>query len=117
MLKVRTNLPHVRQKFDWDCGLACLQMVLKKSLGDEFNLSEFEAICEKKGFGKSVWTIDLASILTEFGLPYKLYTITLGVDEGYERNTFYQQFYITDHYRVSNLFNQASKLGICVEKR
>lgn len=117
MLKLRVDLPHVRQKFDWDCGLACLQMVLKKYFGDKFQLEEFEAVCEKKNFGKSVWTIDLATVLTEFGLDYILYTITLGVDESYETDKFYQQFYDADQYRVNNLFNQAEELGICVEKR
>ena len=117
MLKLRTELPHVRQKSDWDCGLACVQMVLKKALGDDFQLQDFEAICEKKGFGRSVWTIDLATILSEFGLRYTLYTVTLGVDEGYEHSKFYREYYDMDQYRVNNLFNKASELGICVEKR
>ena len=34
---VITKVPHVQQQFRWDCGLACLQMVLMH-LGKDYTL-------------------------------------------------------------------------------
>lgn len=117
MLRLQINLPHVRQKYDWDCGLACVQMVLKSLLADSFSEATFEDICKQQGFGTSVWTIDLARILTCYKVDYVYYTETLGVDLGYQDNPFYQDNFDTDEVRVNRLFSCATDLDIKVEKR
>lgn len=111
------ELPHVRQRTDWDCGLACCLMILQKILGNKFDYTEYEEICATKKFGTSVWTIDIAGIFTEYRLDYVFYTLTLGVDPSYEGNSFYQGTFNVDEMRVNGLFTMAPYLGLNVEKR
>lgn len=117
MFRLQIELPHVKQKTDWDCGLACSLMVLQKVLGNKFDNSEYEDICEKKNFGSSVWTIDIASIFTEYKIDYVFCTKTLGVDPSYGQNSFYEGTFTLDETRVNRLFTLVPQLGLKVEKR
>lgn len=62
VLKIKHDVEHFQQKHSWDCGLACVIMVLgpddRKQLLD--NLTQ---ICQEEAFGKSTWTIDLCYLL------------------------------------------------------
>ena len=117
MFRLQIELPHVRQKTDWDCGLACSLMVLQKLLGNKFDNAEYEEICVSKNFGTSVWTIDIASIFTEYTADYVFYTKTLGVDPSYGEHSFYKGSFNMDEMRVNRLFTMAPNLGLKVEKR
>lgn len=117
MSRRQIELPHVRQRSDWDCGLACSLMVLQKLLGNKFDSLEYEEICTAKNFGTSVWTIDIASIFTEYNAEYVFYTSTLGVDPSYGDNSFYKGTFNMDEMRVNSLFKMAPNLGLRVEKR
>lgn len=117
MFRLQIELPHVRQKTDWDCGLACSLMVLQKLLGNNFDDAKYEQICAMKNFGTSVWTIDIASIFNEYEVDYVFYTSTLGVDPNYEANSFYKGSFNMDEMRVNRLFTMAPNLGLKVEKR
>ena len=117
MFRLQIELPHVRQKTDWDCGLACSLMVLQKLLGNKFDNAEYEEICASKNFGTSVWTIDIASIFTEYTADYVFYTKTLGVDPSYGESSFYKGSFNMDEMRVNRLFTMAPILGLKVEKR
>lgn len=117
MLRLEVDLPHVKQKTDWDCGLACSLMVLQKVLGNKFEEMTFEDICARKGFASSVWTVDIASILTEYNVEYVFFTKTLGADPRYQNNSFYHGTFDLDKMRVNRLFQLAPELGIKVEKR
>lgn len=92
-------------------------MVLQKLLGNKFDNLEYEEICTAKNFGTSVWTIDIASIFTEYNAEYVFYTSTLGVDPSYGGNSFYKGTFNMDEMRVNSLFKMAPNLGLRVEKR
>lgn len=117
MFPLQIELPHVRQKTEWDCGLACSLMVLQKLLGNKFDNAEYEEICAGKNFGTSVWTIDIASIFTDYKADYIFCTKTLGVDPSYGQNSFYEGTFNFDEIRVNRLFTLAPTLGLKVEKR
>lgn len=106
------ELPHVRQKSDWDCGIACIEMILKKYLGEDFDSEVLSSLGKTLGFGTSVWTIDLANILVHFKLDCVFYTITCGVDPGYKNQEYYQTCFDEDEARVNKLFENAQELGI-----
>lgn len=114
---LKIELPHVRQKTEWDCGLACSLMVLQKLLGNKFDNAVYEEICAAKNFGTSVWTIDIASIFTDYKADYVFCTKTLGVDPSYGQNSFYERTFNFDETRVNRLFTLAPTLGLKVEKR
>ena len=92
-------------------------MVLKRLFPDSFTEANFDDVCEQQGFGTSVWTIDLAQILTYYKVDYLFYTETLGVDLGYQQNPFYRDTFDMDEVRVNRLFSCAADLEIKVEKR
>lgn len=105
---------HVAQSHSWDCGLASAQMVLKYYGKD---LNHFKEVCSNLQFGHSVWTIDLAHVMTHYGIPHAFCTITLGVHKGYSNKRFYKSSFSVDETRVSHLFEEAGTLGIHVHQR
>ncbi|RWV84303.1 hypothetical protein GW17_00053990 [Ensete ventricosum] len=38
-------VPHVRQRFDWDCGLACVLMVLRTIGLEQYDIHDLEKLC------------------------------------------------------------------------
>lgn len=48
---LKYELDHCQQKFDWDCGINCVLMVLpvKKR---QFLLDNMQAVCQEEGFGR-----------------------------------------------------------------
>ncbi|KAG6530477.1 hypothetical protein ZIOFF_012716 [Zingiber officinale] len=40
------DVPHMRQRFDWDCGLACVLMVLRTVGLEQFDIRDLEKICD-----------------------------------------------------------------------
>lgn len=109
------NLIHIKQEYEWDCGLACVRMVLQ-ALGS-LNEGNFQIACQQLGFGTNVWTIDLASVLTYFNAKYIFYTETFGVDMSYQNNSFYEDTFKVDEQRVKRLFSCAEDLNLKVKKR
>jgi hypothetical protein len=49
------------------------------------DINSVSEICKKFEIGESVWTIDLAYILKEYGLVFSMFTITIGVDQTYAK--------------------------------
>ncbi|KAG0711954.1 hypothetical protein GWK47_019425 [Chionoecetes opilio] len=49
--QVMLAVEHVQQRHTWDCGLACVNMVLPPSARRKFSSQLYE-ICEEEGFGK-----------------------------------------------------------------
>jgi len=113
-VRVELSVPHVQQKHHWDCGLACAQMVLGY-LGR--NLDDFSTVCKNLDFRDSVWTIDLALICVHYNVRHLFATVTLGVDKGYSAKGFYKSHFSRDENRVNELFENASSLGVTMEKR
>ncbi|XP_050409258.1 protein GUCD1 [Patella vulgata] len=109
------DIPHVTQFYSWDCGLACAHMILKY-LGkpcDKLYTTDLDYLqCEE-----SVWTIHLAYLMKRYNIAHQLFTITLGVNEGYASKSFYSRFFCRDEGKVNNLFTKAAEYGVNVEKR
>jgi hypothetical protein len=116
MASKRTELPHVVQKFDWDCGIACIQMILLQ-LGQILDASALFGELPILGVPESVWTIDLANILRHFKIDCVYYTVTCGVDPGYQDETYYRDDFKAEQSRVNTLFEKATEMGIKIVKR
>lgn len=113
---VEIPLYHVQQEGSWDCGIACVAMVLSDDHRSEL-LSKLNAVGEEEGFKNSVWTIDLAYLLKKYDVPHVFYTITLGVDSGYAEEEFYRKVLDVDQERVQKRFEDAADYSIKVIQR
>lgn len=105
------DVPHVRQEFNWDCGLACVLMVLKALSMHWFTLSYLRRRCSTK----SIWTIDLAHLIQGCGVPVELSTTTIGANPSYAKECFYAENLIEDEARVAHLFRTAPDVGIVIK--
>ena len=110
------DLVHYQQRHNWDCGLSCVLMVLPTHKRN-YIINNFDDVVAEEGFGESTWTIDLCYVLYRFSVRFTYTTITLGVDPGYNRETFYDKVLAKDTDRVDSRFQQAEEKGIVVEKR
>ncbi|XP_065172524.1 protein GUCD1 [Atheta coriaria] len=106
---------HHRQRYAWDCGLACVQMVLPEQHARQLE-TNFHSICQDEGIAKSTWTIDLCYILRRFALPHAFYTLTLGAHTGYKQAAFYSSIFASDEDRVNRRFAEAEALGLRVRR-
>ncbi|KAJ8954233.1 hypothetical protein NQ318_005829 [Aromia moschata] len=113
--KIQIQLSHYKQKYNWDCGISCVLMVLPTKDRLDF-LNNFTQICKNEGFNKSTWTIDLCYLLKIYKVKHVFYTITLGVHEGYRGNSFYHHVLTKDENRVKTRFKEAKSVGISVKK-
>ncbi|KAI9100620.1 Guanylylate cyclase-domain-containing protein [Phlyctochytrium arcticum] len=97
------SVPHVRQMASWDCGLACISMILL-ALGMEHSLLGLgEDVASE-----SVWTIDMAYLLQKFGVKdFTYYTSYIGVNWQYVTKDFYRDTLEQDRRRVHSLFAAA----------
>ena len=103
-----------KQRESWDCGLACAQMVLGV-LGDT-NPSA-RVLAQRVG-GSSVWSIDLAYVLREYGVELQYCTTALTVDESeYSTSAFYAPSLATDAQRVNRLLRAAAAENVDVVER
>ena len=107
-----TAIGHVRQSYSWDCGLACVLMVLRHK-GISYTLEDLITMAGTK----SVWTVDLAYILARCGLDFVFHTISTGVRPEYGAEAFYKDDLDEDMVRVNRLFQAAPQLNIRLEKR
>lgn len=65
----------------------------------------------------SVWTVDLAYLLRDFGIRFRYLTTTLGVDPSYQSEPFYRNTLDADSMRVNKLFAQAATKEVKIERR
>ena len=130
-----SDVPHVRQTHDWDCGLACALMVLKalvRRADADPNTSAHARLPRSHGARRadlptlrrrcptqSVWTIDLAHLLRSFHplCDVAFYTVTLGANPAFCQERFYRDSIKNDEARVARLFAGAAAAGIFVQKR
>ncbi|KAK7088316.1 protein GUCD1-like [Littorina saxatilis] len=108
------EVPHVRQCYSWDCGLACVSMVLQHY--DIPSKEVYTKDLDAQQCGESVWTIDLACIAARNAIPHRLCTITLGANAEHASKSFYSGF-TRDEKRVNKLFEEAATQGVQVEQR
>ncbi|KAI8346839.1 Guanylylate cyclase-domain-containing protein [Mortierella sp. GBAus27b] len=139
-MQVSTPVPHIKQENIWDCGLACVAMVVN-ALGATLSLPEVTMHCSVD----SVWTIDLAYLLRKLsndqvGMPrlsptkpspprlfvpnlspghdegwdFTYYTSTIGADTAHSREKFYRTSFDDDQKRVNTLFDGADAANVRV---
>ncbi|XP_069955664.1 protein GUCD1 isoform X3 [Cherax quadricarinatus] len=113
--QVLLNIDHVQQRHTWDCGLACIMMVLSPQSRTRFSARLYQ-ICQEEGFDKSTWSIDLAYLLQRFGIKHRYMTVTLGVDPGFSTESFYDHVLSKDAQRVLDRFREAGNHGVVVEQ-
>lgn len=105
------------QSFNWDCGFACTEMMLR-ALGvpaSECSLTKLRNVVGPSS--TSIWTVDLAYALHAFGVRFRFLTATVGVDPAYEHEAFYKPTLETDSVRVNELFDKAEAKGVPVENQ
>ena len=115
MASKKYELQNVLQTSDWDCGIACVKIILLR-LGQIFDDTALFAILRALGVGESVWTIDLAYILHHFNIDCIYYTITCGVDPNYKDKAYYKADFNAEEIRVNTLFKNSSELDIKIIK-
>jgi len=108
----KTAFPHLRQRYDWDCGLVCCQMCLKW-----VNKAQSFAAITSRCTTQSTWSIDLAYLLHGYGIDARYFTITWGADDSYQAIDYYKENLVHDKARVNSLFQRASEIGLHVEMR
>ncbi|RKP39233.1 Guanylyl cyclase [Dimargaris cristalligena] len=102
-------VPHIMQWYSWDCGLACVCMILHYYGLTQFNMEDLLRYCKCE----SIWTIDVAFILRKFlGVDFTYYTRYLGINPEYAGNTFYQDTIDEDQQRVEQLFQVAHRNNV-----
>jgi len=89
----RKEMFQVKQIRDWDCGLACVSMVLQRteppvSVQDHETASQFyrdihfPLLSQHVGV-TLIWTIDIAWLLHHHNVPFSFSTLTLGASSDY----------------------------------
>ncbi|KAM0013163.1 putative guanylate cyclase [Helianthus debilis subsp. tardiflorus] len=106
------EVPHIKQLRSWDCGLACVLMVLRTLGLDQYDLQDLEEICRTT----SIWTVDLAYLLQKLSIRFSFFTVTLGANPDFSMEKFYKQL-ANDICRVDMLFQRSVEEGIKIEQR
>ena len=112
--KYEVKIVPIKQSSSWDCGLACVKMVLEAY---NINYSDIDTVYSALDLNTSVWTIDLCYILKHYNISHIFRTCTIGVDKNYSNEPFYKDYYTDDSSRVQRLFDQAEGAGLRFEKR
>lgn len=106
-------VPHCTQESSWDCGLACVSMILL-ARGKPFGrLTDLHQLVNTE----DLWTIDLAYLLGRYNIPdFTMYTTYIGVHLKNSSKSFYQNSkdLSADRQRIHSLFAQAQDKGIRV---
>lgn len=112
-----SSSPRCRQSSDWDCGLACAEMVAALIGRPQPGLATALAAATP---GQSVWTVDVAVALCERGLVppggCAMYTTLAGVNPGHAALQYYTEFE-ADAARLPAVFARARELGVRIEER
>lgn len=111
------NVPHTQQEAAWDCGIACVLMVLRsKWFLREADLEGLKGMVAEAN--QSIWTVDLLYLLRRNGVKASFFTVTLGVDPTYAGKGFYNASFDRDRARVSKLFSPRTqaKFGVRIRK-
>ncbi|KAL4421022.1 hypothetical protein ABPG77_008859 [Micractinium sp. CCAP 211/92] len=106
-------VPHIQQAYNWDCGLACVLMVLRALGMRQCHFGMLLDLCPTR----SIWTIDLAHLLAKCGAAVQMLTVTIGANQAYSGEQFYAETMKEDVRRVNALFQAAPDAGFSVQKR
>jgi hypothetical protein len=107
---------YTQRRDTYDCGLACVSMVLKLLRLPAPSLSELVALAP----GRNIWTIDLLLLLSSLGAPRLVfYTALAGVDPAHAALPYYERALSAEgeRARLARAFAAARAQGIAVEER
>ncbi|NP_001236262.1 guanylyl cyclase [Glycine max] len=107
------EVPHINQIYTWDCGLACVLMVLKTIGVNNCDIQTLAELC----CTTSIWTVDLAYLLQRFAVAFSYFTVTFGANPNYCIESFYKEELPNDLVRVDLLFQKAMEAGIDIQCR
>ncbi|KAG4934921.1 hypothetical protein JHK85_049840 [Glycine max] len=107
------EVPHINQIYTWDCGLACVLMVLKTIGVNNCDIPTLAELCRTT----SIWTVDLAYLLQRFAVAFSYFTVTFGANPNYCIESFYKEELPNDLVRVDLLFQKAMEAGIDIQCR
>lgn len=60
---IHHEMVHFKQRFDWDCGISCVLMVLSRSQR-QYLLQNFRRICDEEQFGTRYANKEISSVTT-----------------------------------------------------
>ncbi|KAJ2000899.1 hypothetical protein GGI04_003963 [Coemansia thaxteri] len=96
----------VLQQDSWDCGLACVCMILRTFGYTTCTIAQLA----RQAQTDSIWTIDLAYLLHHFlRADFTYYTKCLGINPEHTQHDFYRQDLDDDEARVQRLFARARR--------
>ncbi|KDO26673.1 hypothetical protein SPRG_20477 [Saprolegnia parasitica CBS 223.65] len=96
-------LRQVRQRGDWDCGLACAEMVLAWATP---NAREDAVALAHAVRTRSIWTVDLVELLrARLGDRITFHSLVLETSLHLAHDAFYTRDYLDDMARIQPLFN------------
>ncbi|PSS32564.1 hypothetical protein CEY00_Acc02864 [Actinidia chinensis var. chinensis] len=107
------EVPLITQQYAWDCGLACVLMVLRTLGINNCDIQELEELC----CTTSIWTVDLVHLLQKFSISFSYFTVTLGANPNFSMESFYKEQLPNDLMRVDILFHKALEAGINIQCR
>ncbi|KAK7290081.1 hypothetical protein RIF29_04251 [Crotalaria pallida] len=107
------EVPHITQIYTWDCGLACVAMVLRTIGINDCGIQALAELC----CTNSIWTVDLAYLLQRFSITFSYFTVTFGANPNYCVESFYKEELPNDLLRVDMLFRKAMEAGIDIQCR
>ncbi len=113
-----TTIRHIKQVDTWDCGLACIQMVIGWLNNNTCNITQEEQEEQREWMmnsvkAKSLWTIDLVILLQNMldldtnNNSYLFCSNQFGIDESYNNFHYYKDAFSEDEIRVKSLFEKA----------
>lgn len=104
------------QRDDWDCGLACVGMVLKWSkhtVAGELVLDD-QHFWERK---LPLWTIEMYIMLSKYnGMEIELFTSYVGVQDNYRNSPWYSRTFEGDKRLIEDQFSYAMNKGMKICK-
>lgn len=107
------EIKHQKQRYSWDCGVACVTMVLDAGARTDL-VNNLNHISREEGFLRSTWTIDLCYLLRRYRVQHMYCTVTMGVHPGYRGHSFYSSIVARDSERVARRFLDAESSGLDV---
>eukprot|EP00164_Ancoracysta_twista_P001708 GFYU01002239.1.p1 GENE.GFYU01002239.1~~GFYU01002239.1.p1 ORF type:complete len:323 (+),score=46.00 GFYU01002239.1:169-1137(+) len=112
---VQQEFPHYMQVHSWDCGLACVSMILARYFGGKLHTTD-SLYAKSTAKNESVWTIDLAYLLSGRGFHVTFITLSVGVNEDLGTEQFYAKDFEVDQVRVNDLFARAAENHVAVRE-
>ncbi|CAL4125013.1 unnamed protein product, partial [Meganyctiphanes norvegica] len=115
--QVGENECRSQERYTWDCGLACIMMILPETERECFS-ENFYKICEEEGFEKRTWAIDQTYKIQKQHIRHQCETYrTCQLGPGHLHciaGFFVDLLQDQDEQRVLNRFHESASRGVMV---